>query len=308
MQSVKIGHTTHLNDGTGLSVFLFSEPARGGYVICGAGPATHELAPLDPDTSVSAVHGLMLAGGSAYGLYAGRGVMQYLMERNIGLSLPHGVVPIVPAACIYDLGYKNVKIPSDEDAYAACIAAKSINDASGAIGAGTGATVGKIVPQTERMSGGIGFAEKQCADGLVVMCYAVVNAIGDVRDEKQRIIAGAKYADGSFADCAAYLESGKPDNLARHASRHNTTLVSVFTNAALNKMELKRLSKMALAGMARAISPVFTCYDGDIIFSFSVGNHQNTNLLMIGNLAARLVQQSIIHAVANSEIVTLNQT
>lgn len=304
MEGLKVGHVTHPDLGTGVSVFLFDKPARGGYVIGGAGPATHELAPLNPETSVANVHALMLSGGSAFGLYAGKGVMQYLAEQNIGLSMPHGgVVPIVPAASIYDLTYKSKEVPTANDAYLAAKSARENNSESGRIGAGTGATVGKIVPDAKRMTGGLGRAEITFESGLQVIAYAVVNAVGDIVDENNHIIAGARFANGNFANCTNFLLSGKAEKLLFQRKNTNTTLVAVFTNARFDKAELTHLAKMALAGMARAINPVFTCYDGDIVFCISLGEKQ-ASLLSVGSIFAHMVRLSILDAVKQTEIVS----
>lgn len=301
MQGLKVGHVTHQEWGTGLTVFLFERPATGSYLLCGSGPASHELAPLEPDNSVEVVHALLFSGGSAFGLHAANGVMRYLTEQGIGLALPHGTVPIVPAAAIYDLAHKTPLPPTDADAYRACVHAIEGNEEQGQVGAGTGATVGKIIPGAIQMQGGLGVAKQQLANGLEVIVYAVVNPVGDVRDATNQIIAGAKTIDGEFADCEKYIFSGAGE---KHLiQRANTTLVAVFTNAAFSKTELKRISKMAIAGMARAIAPVFSCYDGDILFAISLGQHE-ASVFSVGTIAAELVRQAIVNAVQNSQLVT----
>jgi len=208
MQGLKIGHVTHHDKGTGVSVFLFEPHAVGSYVICGSGPASHELAPLDPEMSVPSIHALMFAGGSAFGLHAAAGVMQYLVEQGVGLKLPHGVVPIVPAASVYDLVYKSAHFPDAKDGYNACLNARADDDTSGQVGAGTGATVGKLIPDAKRMTSGIGRAVLSTPDGLEVIAYAVVNAVGDIYDQ-QGTVAGARLADGTFANCEKFLLSGE---------------------------------------------------------------------------------------------------
>ncbi len=301
MQGLKIGHFTHHDLGTGVTVFLFEHPAVGAYWICGSAPASHELHVLDPDNSVPHLHGLTFAGGSAYGLYAAKGVMTYLTERGIGHPTPHGVVPIVPAAAIYDLTYKSPLPPSAEDAYQACLHAKENNKASGRIGAGTGATIGKVVLHANPMHGGLGYAEVSLPSGVKVSAYVVVNAVGDVIDATGSIVAGAKYENGEFANCEKYLLSGRAEiDLFSHS---NSTLVALFTNAKLTKDELKRIGKMAIAGMARAVSPIFTRYDGDILFCVSIGEHRFSELT-IGAMAAEAVKLAIWDAIKNSEILS----
>jgi L-aminopeptidase/D-esterase-like protein len=305
MQSLKIGHYTSLERGTGLSVFLFESPAVGAYQICGSSPATRELSTLDLEANVMEINGLVLTGGSAFGLGAVDGVMQFLREKGLGKLMPHGgVVPIVPAAAIYDLAVKSPDaFPTAENAYEACLNAKENNLSAGPIGAGTGASIGKLVPGATRMSGGLGCAQLELAGGLIVRAYAVVNAVGDVRDTEGHILAGAKLANGEFGDCQAFLLGGGIE--AALPPQSNTTLVAVFTNGAFSKIELKRIAKMAIAGMARAISPAFTRYDGDIVFCVSVGEHVASELT-IGALAAEVVQKAIINAVSHSTIIEKN--
>ncbi len=299
MNNLLVGHVSHHDSGTGLSVFLFPEGAVGSYQLCGSGPASHELAPLDPETSVAKLHGLLLTGGSAYGLAAVKGVMDYLTERHIGLPLPHGVVPIVPAVGIYDLMNKKATTPSAEDAYKACTLAKADNTESGMLGAGTGATIGKIIPDAQKATAGLGRAELTLPSGVRVIAYVTVNAIGDVWD-KGRIVAGARANDGQFADCTKMLLSGAAE--AYLFERGHTTLAAVFTNAVFSKAELKRVAKMGVAGMARAISPVFSCYDGDILFAISVGQLK-ASVLTIGAMAAEAVRLAILDAVRDSTAI-----
>lgn len=300
MDGVKVGHFTDNVAGTGVSVFLFEKSAVGAYWLCGSAPATHEIAVLDPENSVPNLHGLVLAGGSAYGLYAAKGVMTYLTERGIGHPTPHGIVPIVPAAAIYDLSYQQPLAPSAENAYQACLSATENNQRRGRIGAGTGATIGKIIPNTKRMSAGLGFAEIHLANGIQVLAYAVVNTVGDVLNAAGEIVAGAILPNGNFANCEKYLLSGQAEiDLFNHA---NTTLVAIITNAKLAKPELKRIGKMAVAGMARAISPAFTPFDGDIVFCVSVGD-KIVSELSVGTMAAKAVQLAILNAVKDVEVI-----
>ncbi|HTM64327.1 MAG TPA: P1 family peptidase [Gammaproteobacteria bacterium] len=299
MQGLKIGHYSDQDKGTGVTVFLFENSAIGGYWICGSAPASHELAALDPDNSVPHCHGLVLTGGSAFGLHAAGGVMRYLKEKNIGHPVPSGVVPIVPAAAIYDLSYRSEHFPVDENAYHACQRASEGNIDCGRVGAGTGATVGKLIPFAKSMASGIGRAVLTQKDGLEVMAYAVVNSVGDVHD-KGTMIAGARDIHGQFADCEKFLLSGAAEeNLFIQA---NTTLAAIFTNAALGKDECKRIAKMGAAGLARSISPVFTRFDGDIVFCMSLGKISASELT-VGTMAAEAVRLAVINAVKDSVIV-----
>lgn len=299
MQGLKIGHFSDHKHGTGVSVFLFEESAAGAYWICGSAPATHELAALDPDCSVPRCHGLVLSGGSAFGLHSAAGVMQYLHEKRIGHPVPTGVVPIVPAAAVYDLMYLSDKFPTAENAYHACQQASENNVERGQVGAGTGATVGKLIPNTSCMTSGIGRAVLTQANGLQVIAYVVANSVGDVRDNG-KIIAGARGKDDQFADCEKFLLSGKAE--IELFSNANTTLAAVFTNAAFAKEGARRVAKMAVSGLSRAISPVFTRFDGDIVFCMSVGTVEASELT-VGAMASEAVRLAVLDAVRESTMV-----
>lgn len=299
MQYLRVGHVTQQEAGTGASVFLFDRPAVGSYLLCGSAPATHELHALEVDATVPHIDGLALLGGSAFGLNAVAGVMQWCNERQRGLKVPHGVVPIIPAAAIYDLAYLQPIAPTPDDAYLACDAATENNTQQGRIGAGTGATVGKMIASAKPMAGGLGRAEIMLLNGVSVIAYAVVNSMGDIRHSAGQIIAGAKYANGEFANLEQHLLSGQDELIV---SECNTTLVAIFTNAAFSKIELKRIAKVASAGMARAISPVFTRYDGDIVFCISLGDHIASENV-VGAMAAEAVREAIVNAVINSTVV-----
>lgn len=301
MQSLKIGHSTHLNHATGLTVFLFDEPATAAYVLCGSSPASCELGTIELDATVQHINGLVFFGGSAFGLAAVEGVMRWLREQGKGFETPASVVPIVPAAGIYDLGQQLPHPPTPEDGYQACVTAIENNPLRGRIGVGTGASVGKLLPDTFCMSGGFGHAEMTLENGVTVGAYAVVNSLGDVRDQGE-IIAGAKTKEGEFADCEKLLLSGVREK--KLSDIINTTLVAVFTNAKFSRAELKRIAKVALGGMARAISPVFTRYDGDIIFCVSLGEEAASEVT-VAAMAAEMVRKAIVNAVKDS--IILNQ-
>ncbi|MEO8400768.1 MAG: P1 family peptidase [Gammaproteobacteria bacterium] len=299
MKSLKIGHHTHPQHGTGVSVFLFDRPSPTAYHLCGSSPATLELHLLELDANVPYIDGLVFTGGSAFGLHAVGGVMQWFQEQGRGHKTPYASVPIIPAASIFDLSIKSTQPPTASEAYQACREAIENNPLQGRIGAGTGASVGKFVPTASRMSGGVGFAELTLPSGVSVLAYAVVNSLGDVRDAKENIIAGARFANGEFANCEKYLLAGHQEVVV---DSPNTTLVAVFTNAKFSKIELKRIAKVGLSGMARAISPVFTCWDGDVIFCASLGDHIATEMT-VSAMAAEVVRQAIMNAVKESIIL-----
>lgn len=300
MKGLLVGHFTDTKHATGVSVFLFEHSVPAACCIMGSSPATREIQILDVHTNTDSINGLALSGGSAFGLGVVDGVMQWQREQGKGKQMPKGViVPIVPGAAIYDLGMKSSTPPSAAQAYQACRDAIPDNLVQGRIGAGTGASVGKLVAEASPMSGGLGVAQIKLDNGLEVIAYAVVNAVGDIRDDQDNIVAGAKRADGSFVDSRQYLLAGNPEKIT---TQENTTLVAVFTNAAFSRVELKRIAHMALAGMANAISPVFTRYDGDLIFAVSLGAHQASELT-VGTIAVEVVRQAIINAVKESIIL-----
>jgi L-aminopeptidase/D-esterase-like protein len=300
MQGLRIGHNTNESEGTGASVFLFEKPARAAYHLCGSSPATQDLGALALEANVTHINGLVLLGGSVYGLAATNGALRWLDEQGQGWPTPHGRVPIVPAAAIYDLAVKAPAAPTADQVYQACLQATVDNTEQGRIGAGTGASVGKLVPDAVRMSGGIGRAEMRLADGVTVLAYAVVNSVGDVYDANGQIIAGAQTTDGHFANCQQSLLQGQ---IAADYASSNTTLVAIFTDADFSKIELKRIAKMAVAGLGRAIAPVFTRYDGDIVFAVSLGDKTGIEIV-VGTAAAEVTRQAIVNAVNQSVILT----
>jgi L-aminopeptidase/D-esterase-like protein len=300
MQSLKIGHVTHADHGTGVSVFLFDQPANAAYILCGSSPASRELGVIELDATVQHIDALVFSGGSAFGLAAVDGVMRWLQEKGRGFVTPAGAVPIVPTAGIYDLGVKGPYPPTPEDGYEACAAAIENNPLCGRIGVGTGASVGKLLPNTVCMSGGFGHAQMTLDNGVTVAAYAVVNSLGDVRDAQGNIIAGAKTQEGEFADCEKSLLAGMREKKLEEII--NTTLVAVFTNASFSRQELKRIAKVALGGMARAISPVFTRFDGDIIFSVSLGDKAASEVT-VSAMAAEMVRQAIVNAIKDPIIL-----
>lgn len=300
MKNLKVGHHTNAADATGVSVFLFDTPARGSYVICGSAPATHELSVMDPENSVNELHGLVLSGGSALGLFAAAGVVDFLVEQNKGVEVPHGVIPIVPAAAVYDLAYKSSRVPTREHAYQACMHAQENNLSSGRIGAGSGATVGKLVGGASPMTAGIGTSFLRLENGIEIAAYVVVNAAGDIYNPTGDIIAGA-YSEGDFVNCTHHLMQGRTQQKFL-AENTNSTLAVVFTNGAFTKAELKSIAKTASAGIAQVISPVFTCYDGDIVFAVSLGN-KPASMLSVGTIAAALIKTAILDAVKTTEVI-----
>ena len=262
---VVIGHATDASGGTGLTVVRGDTgPLRGAVAVVGRATGTRELLSLEPTSLADRVDAVLLTGGSAYGLDAAAGVMRWHEERKRGFSIGPGVVPIVPAAVIFDLGPCGQfdARPTAAMAYDACEHATAMAIAEGSVGAGTGATVGKATGIEHAMKGGVGCATHRAGEDSVG-AISVVNAFGDVRDVQGAIIAGARAGDG-FAD--AFAAGAAPVRAGEYALR-NTTLCVVVVNTPLGRVALSALARAATAALYRRITPVATQYDGDIVFA-----------------------------------------
>lgn len=295
-----VGHATDLDGITGCTAVLCPDGAVGGVDIRGSATASQELDLLHPQHVTPAIHGIVLAGGSAFGLEAASGVRRYLESRGIGFKTGAAVVPLVASACIYDLAIgKATARPNREMGEAAAKAASDGDIAEGAVGAGTGATVGKILGMRHAMKSGLGTASVWLdgdLSGIRVSALAVVNAIGDVRDpETGHILAGTRRDPNSrdLADSAAILKRGVKAGFTRN---QNTTLVIVATNAKLSKVGATKLSQLASLGVARTINPIWTMSDGDITFALSIGQQQ-APIDSLGVAAAEAVSNAVLRAV-----------
>lgn len=292
MNEFKIGHFTDERGGTGCTVVLCPPATRASGWVRGAAPGTREYALLDPHCKVDELHALLLTGGSAFGLDAAAGVMKYLKEREIGYQTGFARVPIVPAAVIYDLySGKADAFPTPADAYQACLDARAGNRDKGRIGAGTGATVGKWAGLEYMMPGGVGRAQISL-NGLWVDALAVVNPVGDVVDREGKIVAGAQKA-------GRFLAEDHPETRWNPLSvgfGENTTLVVVMTNAALDKLHLHIVSGRVHNGVARAIIPSHTSYDGDIVFALSNGRVK-ADPDTVAELAVEAARRAVVDSV-----------
>jgi L-aminopeptidase/D-esterase-like protein len=264
-----VGHATDADGATGCTVLRGATDAfRCGVHVVGRATGTRDIALLEPGHLVDRVDAILLAGGSAYGLEAAAGVMRWMEARGRGFPVGAGVVPIVPAAVVFDLaplGRFDAR-PTANMGHDACEAATT-EPHEGSIGAGTGATVGKVTGPAGCMKGGVGIAAAD-AGAVVVRALAVVNALGDVRDASGRIIAGARDEQGRFVDSAAYIARGSADapRFGELAGR-NTTLCVVSTNVALDRVQLASLARAASAALYRRITPVGTMFDGAVVFA-----------------------------------------
>ena len=296
-----VGHATDIEGATGCTVIRGrGGPFRCGVAVVGRATGTRELALLEPSHLVDRVDAIFLSGGSAYGLDAAAGVMRWMEERGRGFDVGAGVVPIVPAAVLFDLtplGRFDAR-PTPAMAYAACESASSGDVQEGAIGAGTGATVGKVSGPAHAMKSGIGCGAADAGD-IRVRALAAVNALGDVRDDAGRIVAGARTADGGWLDSAAWVASGGADAARFGAlAGKSTTLCVVATNASLDRAALGALARAASAALYRRITPVATPFDGDIVFATApTSGGVEASTAPLEALAVRALEQAIERAV-----------
>jgi L-aminopeptidase/D-esterase-like protein len=306
VQGIKVGHHTLSERPTGCTVILVDgEGAVGGVSQRGGSPGTRETDLLHPLNMVDKVNAVVLSGGSAFGLDAAQGVVRYLEERNIGWRVGSGVVPIVPAAILFDLGFGgDAKIrPTADCGYRAVTAATGGPVAEGSVGAGAGATVGKMAGGRS-MKGGIGSAAIALPSGLVVAAVVAVNAVGDIIDPVSgRVVAGVRTADGKgLADVRAMLRSGELRRQPQPRPGENTTIGLVATNARLSKTDINRVALMADDGFARAINPSHTTGDGDTVFALATGRWEGeATVTVIGALAAEAMAEAIVRAAALAE-------
>ena len=294
---IRVGHETNLAAGTGCTVILCETPAVGGVDVRGGAPATRETDVLRPMHMVEEVHAVVLTGGSAFGLDAASGVMRYLEELEQGYDTGVARVPIVPAAAIFDLAFGAANVRPDAAAgYRACEQATSEATAQGNVGAGTGATVGKMAGPAFMMKGGLGSASMQVNGDILIGAIVVVNAAGDVIDPAtQQTVAGARNPLGGYI-------FGNPIG--------NTTIAVVATNAALSKEEANKVAQMAHNGLAQTLRPAHTMFDGDTVFVLALGARAERQTSpdsaalqtsMLGATAATVLARAIVKAVRHAD-------
>jgi L-aminopeptidase/D-esterase-like protein len=297
---IKVGSHTLTERPTGCTVILVDgEGAVGGVSQRGGAPGTRETDLLNPINMVDKVNAISLAGGSAFGLDAATGVVRWLDEHDIGWDVRIAKVPIVPAAILFDLpvgGNPKVR-PTADCGYRATAAATSDPVHQGSVGAGAGATVGKLGGPNSAMKSGLGSAALVMPNGLVVGAIVAVNAVGDVIDpDTGKVLAGVRGPDGSFADARRLIRSGALFQRSRPGE--NTTIGVVATNAKLTKAEAGRMALMADDGYARAIYPSHTNADGDTVFSLATGRwNGEADITLVGALAAEAMAQAVDNAV-----------
>lgn len=299
IRGIRVGHATDLEGITGCTVVLCEAGASAGVDIRGGASGTSEIGVLDPMHITPVIHGLVLSGGSAFGLEASCGVRRFLEQHDIGFEMRSARVPIVPSAILYDLAIGSAHArptrEMGEAAAAEAFASKPFAKvAEGNVGAGTGATVGKINGMQCAMKGGLGTAVWNLSgklDGVQVAAMAAVNAFGDVLDGRGRVLAGARQSASSrdFAVTTKLMLDGAEAPF----EGGNTTLVVVATNAKLTKVEATKLAQLAQAGVIRAIAPVHTTRDGDTLFTLSTGERAGVDLNALGVAAAEVVAEAI---------------
>lgn len=292
IEGITVGHATNTTARTGCTVILCPAGATAGVDVRGAAPGTRETEALRSGRLVQKAHAVLLTGGSAFGLDAAGGVVEYLEAQNVGFPAGPVRVPIVPAAVIFDLSVGDAEVRPDRAmGYQACLNATDAPVAMGAIGAGTGATVGKA-PGVTSSPGGVGSACVRLDSGLIVAAIAAVNALGNVVDPTTGEILAGGTENGNFVDITERLLAA--NNIVRGT---NTTIGVVATNATLTPAEVNRVAEMAHDGMARAIRPAHTMFDGDTLFALATGSHTGSSVNTVGILAAEVVAGAIVNAV-----------
>lgn len=298
VDGLRIGNAQNTEAKTGVTVLVFDKKARVGIDVSGGGPAAIETHLADPTTADTPVNAIMLAGGSAYGLAAASGIMQYFEERGIGYDTRFALVPLVCGSCIYDLcnGSASVR-PDSKMGYAACLDAEKNEPKSGNYGAGCGASVGKICGMERASNSGLGMYAAKLGD-LEMAAVVVVNALGDVYDPATGTeLAGLRSPDGKhFVDSRTelYKICKKTDMFAG-----NTTIGAIVTNGAFTKAEMSKIASMTRNAYARCINPVGTMADGDTIYAATIGN-VNADINVAGTLAADVMEKAILDAIRSA--------
>lgn len=299
MAGVRVGNAQNEKGMTGVTVFIFDQPAIGGVDVSGGGPASRETTLLSPLTNQVPLNALVFSGGSAFGLDASGGVMRYLEERGMGLPVLGAVIPLVCQSCIFDLGLGDIAIrPDAQMGYQACVDAEGNHPRSGIVGAGMGASVGKGNGITQGEKSGMGYCTLQVGE-LKVAATVVLNAFGDIFDPQTgEKIAGMRNPERTaFVSCEEAIY--QPENAVTPGA--NTTLGAIFTNAHFDQSAMSKISSMARSAYGRCIRPSGTMIDGDTIYAFSVGEAE-ADINAVGILAAEALSRAIRDAIVNSKM------
>ncbi len=320
LEGVLVGHYTDARRPTGCTIVLCPKGAVAGVDVRGAAPGTRDTEALSPSNTVQEVQGVLLTGGSAYGLDAAGGVMRWLEERGHGFQVGPAIVPIVPAAVIFDLWIddfssgqtntaKSQRIRPDAQAgYLACEAATSEPVAQGNVGAGTGATLGKLNGPECAMKGGVGSASL-CVNGVTVAALVVCNALGDVIDPQTgQLLAGARVSPKSRTLLDIRQAQLNGHGVTPPQAGSNTTIGIVATDAVLTKPQAHRLAQVAHDGLARSIRPVHTPMDGDTLFALGTGTSgQAADMMLLSTLAAEVTAMAVVNAVRAAKDLRFGQ-
>jgi len=304
VNGILVGHSSKPERSTGCTVILCNTICVGGVDVRGSAPGTRETDLLDPINAVDIVNAIVLSGGSAFGLDTASGVVRCLVEKNMGFPTPDRLVPIVPAAILYDLGVGNDSsiVPDANSGYSACMAANNSRVVEGNVGVGSGASIGKLFGMEYAMKTGLGSTSLTVRDlitnaTVTVGALVAVNAVGDVY-KNGTLIAGARTPDGkhllntinTLLNIGSSIASTFPVGIA-------TTLACIATDAKLTKAQAKKVSQMAHDGFARAINPIHTMFDGDVVFTLATGTSSVSDVNLIGLMAAETIERAIIRAV-----------
>lgn len=292
----RLGNAGNRNAATGCTVILCEQGAVAGVDVRGGAPGTRETDLLKPENYVAQVHAILLSGGSAFGLDAAAGIMQYLEEQGVGFDTGVAKVPIVSGAVLFDLACGDPHVRPDKAmGYQACIAARDGDFAEGTAGAGIGATVGKFFGARHAMKGGLGAACVQVGR-LMLGAVAAVNCLGDVIDPGSGMVLAGAYQQEPFAFLSTEEGMLKQYDKQGGVFAGNTTIGAVLTNATLTKSQASKVASMAHNGYARTMRPAHTMVDGDTIFALSAGS-VTADVSVVGLLAARVMEQAVIRAV-----------
>jgi L-aminopeptidase/D-esterase-like protein len=297
---ILVGHATDLTGYTGCTVILCEEGAVCGLDVRGSAAGTRQVDSLSLSHIVEQIHAVLLCGGSSFGLDAATGVVKFLEEKGIGFDVGVARIPIIPSAVIFDLFFGDAKArPTAAMGYEACINAKETVD-EGSVGAGTGATVGKLFEVSRAMKGGIGTSSIVMPDGLIVGALVVVNAFGDIIDNiTGKIIAGARVSEESL-EFAHTSDSLKKGIVKKQFGLINTTLGVVATNARFNKRDITKVAQISQCGLIKTISPVHTTFDGDLIFALSSGKIE-ADINRVGVLSEFVIAEAVKRAIKKAD-------
>jgi L-aminopeptidase/D-esterase-like protein len=299
VQGIRVGHWTDLEAATGCTVVLCGQGAVPGVDVRGAAPGTHETDLLRPGYALGTLHAVLLTGGSVFGLAATAGVVRWCEEHGVGITFGRQRIPVVSGAVVFDLNTGRADVrPTADSGYQAVSAASGGPVAEGSVGAGTGATVAKLLGADRALKGGIGSASEAFGEGLLVGAVVAVNAVGDIIDSRDgSIVAGPRGDGGAFLNTTEALRRG-----LRRSPEGNTTIGVVATNARLTKEQTNRLAAVAHDGFARAIRPVHTSADGDTVFVMATGERDiaQSRITALETLAALATERAIVKAVLSA--------